>query len=143
MPLHHSSSVDVKPKIAQGPKPQKMELDKAMLVQIAKDLKERDDQLDELKFLNDEMRRGYEGQIAILKDLADKSALNPDIEKIKSMIDRKEKELTKIMTIQDGKEDNIAEAKDEEPPKLLRQERKKNLIRPTTASKKPGAKIWK
>ena len=122
-------------------------LEKRILVEMmAEDLKARDDKLDELKFLNDEMRRGYEDQIRILKDLAAKSASNPDAEQIKKMIERKEKQITELMTVQDEdvRPDNVLVKDDADIPALVKT-KKKNGQRPLSALKKPNAvqKIWK
>ena len=130
-------------------------LEKRILVEMmAEDLKARDDKLDELKFLNDEMRRGYEDQIRILKDLSAKSASNPDAEQIKKMIERKEKQITELMTVQDEdvRPDNVyvekaTKALREDVPALVEVDvkKKKNGQRPLSALKKPNAvqKIWK
>lgn len=135
-------------------------LEKRILFEMmAIDLKERDDQLDELKFLNDEMRRGYEDQIRILKELGEKTASNPDVDQIKKMIESKEKQLISVLENKslsgdaDVRPDNVYVEKatkalredvDADIPALVKTKKKKGQ-RPVSALKKPNAvqKIWK
>jgi len=105
MPLHHSASIQqIEPKTASHPKPQKMELDKRIIMHIADEMRERDEKLAELQYINEQMKIEYEDHIAILKALATKNTANETAETIKSLIETKQNE---IIQLQQERQDNV------------------------------------
>ena len=128
MPLHHSSSnctQQIEPKTASHPKPQKMELDKRIIMHIADEMRERDEKLAELQYINEQMKIEYEDHIAILKALASKNTANETAETIKSLIETKQNE---IIQLQQERQDNV------DVPELVKP--KKNERPVMNASKK-------
>ena len=131
MPLHHSSfncTQQIEPKTASHPKPQKMELDKRIIMHIADEMRERDEKLAELQYINEQMKIEYEDHIAILKALATKNTANEAAETIKSLIETKQNE---IIQLQQERQDNViaTEAELSEAQRAL-EEKLPELVKP-------------
>ena len=139
MPLHHSSSncTQQEPKTASAPKPQKMELDKRIIMHIADEMRERDEKLAELQYINEQMKIEYEDHIAILKALASKNTASETAETIKSLIETKQNE---IIQLQQERQDNV------DVPELVKPKKNERPVMNAGKKQKPMGPIagrWK
>ena len=144
MPLHHSSfnCTQQEPKTASAPKPQKMELDKRIIMHIADEMRERDEKLAELQYINEQMKIEYEDHIAILKALASKNTASESAETIKSLIETKQNE---IIQLQQERQDNVI-ATEEKLPELVKPKKNERPVMNAGKKQKPMGPIagrWK
>ena len=118
-----------------------MELDKRIIMHIADEMRERDEKLAELQYINEQMKIEYEDHIAILKALATKNTATEAAETIKSLIETKQNE---IIQLQQERQDNVST--EEKLPELVKPKKNEKPVMNAVKKQKPTGPIagrWK